>query len=341
MFFISNNICPHCNKEFAQICFLSTGRCSECNKPIDAKDLAAQKKNVKKKPNTYRTTSSFEVKKKDIEKPDVSQKKKYTTENTLKTDTKKEEKRQSQNIIPEKTKEVQQAKENKKEKIINNQDSPTTEKTEEKKDEQIIESVSEGVNEVKKYIEENEEIIEDVAEEPEETTTSFSDEYDIEEYDDDDAFEEEYEIDLSRHEEDVQEVEEPEETMFRDMKPPTSNLKNNIKAHEEPLVAPKVKAHDEPLSELEEEETVEDENKAKKKMSCSEWLEYRRKQNQEKKLERFETEDKFDFNTDGFYDDTKAIGEAKPDVISKTLVLKAVGFVVALFLVIAFLVFYA
>ena len=57
--------------------------------------------------------------------------------------------------------------------------------------------------------------------------------------------------------------------------------------------------------------------------------------------ELFETEHKFNFNRDGFYDDAEPIEPAKPDAISKTIFVKAIGVVVALFLIITFLIYYA
>lgn len=57
--------------------------------------------------------------------------------------------------------------------------------------------------------------------------------------------------------------------------------------------------------------------------------------------EEFETEHVFNFNADGFYDDTEPVEPALPDAISKTIFIKAVGVVVALFLIITFLIYYA
>ena len=59
------------------------------------------------------------------------------------------------------------------------------------------------------------------------------------------------------------------------------------------------------------------------------------------KIEEFETTHIFNFNQDGFYDDVEPVVPAKPDAISKTIFVKAVGVVVALFLIITFLIYYA
>ena len=59
------------------------------------------------------------------------------------------------------------------------------------------------------------------------------------------------------------------------------------------------------------------------------------------KIEEFETAHIFNFNQDGFYDDVEPVVPAKPDAISKTIFVKAVGVVVALFLIITFLIYYA
>lgn len=76
-------------------------------------------------------------------------------------------------------------------------------------------------------------------------------------------------------------------------------------------------------------------------LKCSDWLKEKRKQNLEKKQEQKETTYEFNFNHDGFYDDTVSIGEAKPDTIGKQILVKAIGSIVALFLIIAFLIYYA
>lgn len=76
-------------------------------------------------------------------------------------------------------------------------------------------------------------------------------------------------------------------------------------------------------------------------LKCSDWLREKRKQNLEKKQEQKETTYEFNFNHDGFYNDTVSIGEAKPDTIGKQILIKVIGSIVALFLIIAFLIYYA
>ena len=93
-----------------------------------------------------------------------------------------------------------------------------------------------------------------------------------------------------------------------------------------------IKAHNEPRENIEI---------TKIKRTCAEWLKEKQKENIEKRKEQLEEGFDSDLNEDGFYDDTKAMAEAKPDVIGKEILTKIIGSVIALFLFIAFLVYYA
>lgn len=86
-----------------------------------------------------------------------------------------------------------------------------------------------------------------------------------------------------------------------------------------------------------DENEVQDEQKS---LSPADWLKKMRSSNSQKQ-EAMETDMEFDFNATGFYDDTPTAVEAKPDTLSKQIATKVLSVAVALFLVIAFLVYYA
>jgi len=87
----------------------------------------------------------------------------------------------------------------------------------------------------------------------------------------------------------------------------------------------------------EDEENVEKTNKI---FSAAEWLKVVREHNEHKK-EQLEAEIDYNFNMDGFYDDTSPIVEAKPDTVSKQIAKKVFTVALILFLVITFLIYYA
>lgn len=91
------------------------------------------------------------------------------------------------------------------------------------------------------------------------------------------------------------------------------------------------------------EETKEDAPKTLKGVtkSCAEWLKEKKEINEDKRKEEKEPNVDYDFNHDGFYDDTPSYEEALPDVLSKNLLFKILGATLGLFLIIIFLIYYA
>lgn len=90
-----------------------------------------------------------------------------------------------------------------------------------------------------------------------------------------------------------------------------------------------------------EEEVNEDvsENENNRR-SPAEWLNAMRNANAQKQ-EKLESDIDFGFNADGFYNDVPTVVEAKPDTVSKQIAIKVASVAAALFLIIAFLVYYA
>lgn len=57
--------------------------------------------------------------------------------------------------------------------------------------------------------------------------------------------------------------------------------------------------------------------------------------------EELEADFEFNFNADGFYNDTEPVVEARPDALSKTIFIKVIAMAVAIFLIITFMIYYA
>lgn len=75
--------------------------------------------------------------------------------------------------------------------------------------------------------------------------------------------------------------------------------------------------------------------------SLKQYMQEQKRVKTEQMHEELETDYSFNFNADGFYDDTEAIEEARPDTISKNVFFKIIGVAVALFLIITFMIYYA
>lgn len=116
----------------------------------------------------------------------------------------------------------------------------------------------------------------------------------------------------------------------------------NFESKNEKTLEPEVLKEDSNimLTDDEIEETNEADEDKKKSFSAAEWLKSIR-DNKSNNAEKMEYDYDFNFNDDGFYNDTVPAVEAKPDVLSKQIVKKVFAVGLALFLIIAFLIYYA
>lgn len=305
---VFNILCPYCNQQYLELLFRKTGKCSECGEKIEVTEVPLEKKRSKYTKTTTLTPQVIYEKpeKKKEEVPKLKPETQKTSNENMKPLNKQ---RMAADEEPQKTDKKQEV--SHKEPLVHENDSQT---------ETVYERDSQ---------EEQNEIVDDLSllglkgfdnESDESSPTSSSDNVPLT---------------VPYKKESVKESK--NEDSFHEEKSEMTNNVSELLSSEEKTEKTN-KAHDEPYDEAEDSE---EKGVPKKKLSCAEWLKERKEQKIERQKETLETDYPFKFNEDGFYDDTEAMAEARPDVIGKTILIKGLGIIVALFLLISFLVYYA
>ncbi len=326
--------CPNCNNRYDEKWYRAKHKCSECGKPflkLDTTETETEKK-VAPSPalqSQTKCTSKYVPGPVGGNKKPARKEKKADTAATL-------EKEQKHDLKMDEQISEDVLREHQKKELVKETHSQKTAASEKKKS--LFEDEDESEN---TDYEEEADMNED---EPDDLLYDEEDEEEDEEtYDGDDEEEDFYEGDI---EEDDEEEEEPE--VYEDKKPqqnlkPSSYRKSGktqIKERRNTLFA------DEDDEDDAEEETTEkadvQDRKDEEKPSPAQWL---KKITDMKVMDRGEErlidEKVFDSNLDGYYDNELSGELPTEDKIPKSTIIKAVGAIILLFGMVAFMIYYA